>query len=70
MATEQASDATLRRHGLEPDPVIEFYKRGVDRSRLRQNLIRSVDERLAQLVEMQRLHEEARRAGDSLRRSR
>ena len=64
MATDHVPAATLRRHGMEPDPVIEFYKRGVDRSRLRQNLMRSVDERLAQLVEMQRLHEEAWRAAE------
>lgn len=60
----------LRRHGLEPDPVIEFYKRGVDRTRLRENLRRSVAERMELLIELQRLHEEARRAGAALRRER
>ena len=48
---------------LEPDPVIEAYKRHVDRSLLRENLRRSVAERLANLVALQRLAEEARRAG-------
>ena len=52
---------------LERDPVIEAYKKDIDRTLLRQNLKRSVAERLANLVALQRLAEEARRAG---RRSR
>ena len=51
---------------LEPDPVIEAYKKHIDRTLLRQNLKRSVAERLAGLVALQRLAEEARRAGRSL----
>ncbi len=62
------SAEVLRRYGLEPDPVIEHYKLGVDRTRLRENLRRTVAERMALLVELQRLHEEARRAGEALRR--
>lgn len=62
------SAGVLRRYGLEPDPVIEHYKLGVDRSRLRENLRRTVSERMALLIELQRLHEEARRAGEALRR--
>ena len=54
-------------HGLEPDPVIEAYKKDIDRTLLRQNLRRTVAERLANLLALQRLAEEARRAG---RRSR
>ena len=68
MTDFERSAFVLRRYGLEPDPVIEFYKRDVDRTRLRENLARTVEERLAQLVDMQRLHEEARRAGEALRR--
>jgi hypothetical protein len=48
---------------LEPDPVIEAYKKHIDRTLLRENLKRTVAERLARLVELQRLAEEARRAG-------
>jgi hypothetical protein len=48
---------------LERDPVIEAYKKDVDRTLLRENLERSVAERLANLVDLQRLAEEARRAG-------
>jgi hypothetical protein len=50
---------------LEPDPVIELYKRDIDRTLLRENLRRSVAERLERLVALQRLAEEARRAGRS-----
>ena len=47
----------------DPDPVIEAYKRDIDRTLLRENLRRTVEERLANLVALQRLAEEARRAG-------
>lgn len=46
-----------------PDPVLEAYKRDVDRALIRQNLRRSVEERLEVLVELQRFAEELRRAG-------
>jgi hypothetical protein len=51
----------------DPDPVIEAYKAGIDRSLLRRNLELSVAERLAKLVALQRLAEEARRAGRASR---
>lgn len=49
--------------GFEPDPVVEAYKRHIDRTLLRENLRRSVDERVRNLMALQRLAEEARRAG-------
>jgi hypothetical protein len=52
---------------LEPDPVIEFYKKDIDRTLLRENLKRTVAERLRRFVELQHAVEEAGRAG---RRSR
>ncbi len=48
---------------LEPDPVIEAYKRDVDRTLLRENLRRSVEERIKALMRAQQLAEEVRRAG-------
>jgi len=50
-----------------PDPVVELYKQGVDRTLLRQNLRRSVDERILNLMDLQRLAEELRRAGQRSR---
>ena len=46
-----------------PDPVIEAYKRHVDRTLLRENLRLSVTERVEKLIALQRLAVEARRAG-------
>lgn len=54
---------SIRAAGFEPDPVIDAYKRDIDRTLLRQNLRRSVTERVANLMALQRLAVEARRAG-------
>ncbi len=48
---------------LLPDPVIEYYKRFVDRTLIRENLRRSVEERLANLMALQESAEELRRTG-------
>ena len=45
------------------DPIVEAYKRDVDRTLLRQNLRRSVTERVENLIALQELAAEARRAG-------
>jgi len=55
---QDPGDAT----GLAPDPVIEAYKKDVDRTLLRENLKRSPTERVQNLMALQRLAEEARRA--------
>jgi hypothetical protein len=52
------------------DPVIEFYKRGVDRTLIRENLRRSPEERIRALEALQRFADEVRRAGAALRRER
>ena len=46
---------------MDPDPVIEAYKAGIDRTLLRRNLRMTVEERFAQLTAMQRFAEELRR---------
>jgi len=51
---------------LEPDPVIEAYKRDVDRTLLRENLKRSVEKRIEALMQLQALAEELRQAGRRL----
>ncbi len=45
------------------DPVIEAYKRDIDRTLIRQNLRRSVEERLETLIDLQRFAEELHQAG-------
>ena len=52
-----------RKNEFEPDPVVEAYKRDIDMTLLRENLRRSVDERVCNLMALQQLAEEARRAG-------
>ena len=48
---------------FEPDPVIEAYKRDVDRTLIRENLRLSVEERFEKLARLQEFAEELRRAG-------
>jgi hypothetical protein len=48
---------------FEPDPVIEAYKRDVDRTLIRENLRLTVEERFDALMRLQKFAEELRRAG-------
>jgi hypothetical protein len=48
---------------LPLDPVIEAYKKDVDRTLIRQNLKKTPEERIRSLMELQRFAEELRRAG-------
>jgi hypothetical protein len=52
---------------LEPDPVIEAYKRDVDRTLIRENLRHSVEERLENLQALYDFAQEVRRAGAEAR---
>jgi hypothetical protein len=51
-----------------PDPVVEAYKQGVDRSLLRENLKLTPDERLRKLVRIMRALEEVHAAAAARRR--
>jgi hypothetical protein len=53
---------------LEPTPVIEAYKRDVDRTLLRENLKLTPDQRVRKMIAALRLAEEVRRAGREARR--
>jgi hypothetical protein len=48
---------------IEPDPVIEAYKAHVDRSLIREQLRRTVDERVQNMIAALRFAESLRRAG-------
>lgn len=48
---------------LEEDPVVEAYKRDIDRSLLRENLKLTIEDRFLKLIEMQRFATELRKAG-------
>ena len=45
-----------------PDPVIEVYKRDIDRTLLRENLKLTPEQRVVQLMELQRALEEMQKA--------
>ncbi len=62
----RAEDQEPRWH----DPVVDAFKRDVDRSLIRSNLRRTPEERLRQLVELQRFAAELRRAGAEAKRRR
>ena len=53
---------------LEPDPVIEAYKKDVDRTLLRENLKLTPDERLQKLAEFMRSLGEVQAAAGAGRR--
>jgi hypothetical protein len=52
---------------VERDPVIEAYKKHVDRTLLRENLKLTVEQRLRNLMELQKLSAELQRAGQRAR---
>lgn len=49
------------------DPVVEAYKAGIDRTLLARNLRLTPEERLRQLMKLQRFAEELQRAGQAAR---
>ena len=70
MSSTRASEddeAILRRFGLEPDPVVEAYKKDVDRTLLRANLRRTPEERWQNFLAAYRLAQEVSRAGAKAR---
>lgn len=52
---------------LPADPVIEAYKKGLDMTLILENLKRTPEERLRNLMALQRFAEELRRAGEEAR---
>lgn len=48
---------------LEPDPVIEAYKKDIDRTLIRENLRLTVEQRFEKLMALQEFAEELRRKG-------
>ena len=53
---------------MPDDPLSRLYREQVDVTLLRENLRRTVEERLLNLMALQRFAEELRRAGRSVRR--
>jgi hypothetical protein len=51
----------------DPDPVVEAYKRDIDRTLIRENLKLTVEERFRKAMALARFAEELRRAGKAAR---
>lgn len=47
---------------LAPDPVIEAYKRDVDRTLIRENLRLTPEQRLLKMISVAKFHEQLRQA--------
>jgi len=54
---------------LEPDPVIDAYKKDVDRTLIRENLKLTVEQRLLKMMELQRFALELRSCARGTARS-
>jgi hypothetical protein len=54
-------------HFVDSDPVIEAYKKDIDRTLIRENLKLTVEERFRKAMALQRFAEELRRAGREAR---
>lgn len=54
------------KHPLDPNPVIEAYKKDVDRTLIQENLKLTPEQRVLKLMEMQRFAQELRKAGQKL----
>lgn len=65
---EEAEPGTVgRTSGSSIDEIIALYERDVDRTLLRENLKLTVEQRIRQLMNMQRFYEEARGAREESR---
>lgn len=49
---------------LPPDAVVEFYKKNLDVTAIRENLKRTPEERIRRLMELQRAAEELEQSGE------
>jgi hypothetical protein len=63
LARDQGTD-------FEPDPVIEAYKKDVDRTLIRENLRLTVEQRFEKLMRLQQFADELRRAGRKVQKPR
>jgi hypothetical protein len=52
---------------LDPDPVVEAYKKDIDRTLIRENLKLTVEERFRRAMALAEFAEELRRAGREAR---
>lgn len=61
--------SALDKYGLQPDPVIEYYKKDVDRTLLREHLKLTPQQRLEKLVSFMRSLDALREAAAARKRA-
>jgi hypothetical protein len=70
-AVDAPPSPPAEKQGVEPirrvDPVIELYKKHVDRSLLQENLKLTPEQRLLKMMDLQRFAAELQRAGRAAR---
>lgn len=66
-ASQMRDSADHAKPQIDPDPVIEAYRKDIDRTLIRENLRLTVDQRFQQLMELQRFAEELQNAGRKAR---
>ncbi|HEY6989912.1 MAG TPA: hypothetical protein VH369_16070 [Bryobacteraceae bacterium] len=54
----------------DPDPVVEAYKKDIDRTLIRENLKLTVEERIRKAMALARFADEVRHAGKAVRSER
>lgn len=51
---------------FQPNPIIEIYKKDIDRTLIRENLKLTAEQRILKLMGLQRFAQELRRAGKKM----
>jgi hypothetical protein len=64
---DDGNDGDVDPSSLTPDPVVEAYKGGIDRTLIRENLKLSVEDRFRKAMALARFADEMRRAGREAR---
>jgi hypothetical protein len=59
---------SAKRPLFEPDPVVEAFKKDIDRTLIRENLKLTPHQRVLKFLKFHAFSEELRRAGEELRR--
>lgn len=66
-AEEMKDSPNQTESNTDHDPVIEAYKKHIDRTLIRENLRLTVDQRFQQLMKLQRFAEQLQNAGQKAR---
>ena len=63
MCDEDSNIRSATKMRTDPDPIVEAYKKDIDRTLIRENLKLSVEDRFRKAMALARFADELRRAG-------